>query len=133
MKETAKATPVGDAAPRPARKAYKPPELREFGKLHLLTQGSLGNMGDGGTGMHPPAMSDRRSKHRIVRVGMHPLGIGLYLFEYKPEFHLAWGRGRQFGVMADEVESILPQAVSVDPDGYKRVNYAMLGIDVARH
>ncbi len=77
-------------------------------------------------------MSDRRCKHRIVRTGVHPLGIGLYLFDYRPEFHAAWGCGRHFGVMADEVESILPQAVSVHPDGYKRVNYAMLGLDLGR-
>jgi len=134
MKETAKASAAGQAATRPARKPYKPPELRAFGKLHLLTQGTVGGHGDGaGAMMHTVQMSDRRCKHHIVRAGVHPLGIGLYLFNYKPEFHAAWGPGRQFGVMADEVESILPQAVSVHRDGYKRVNYAMLGIDLARH
>ncbi len=39
--------------------------------------------------------------------------------------------GRQFGVMADEVEAVLPQAVVMHPDGYKRVDYALLGIDLA--
>jgi Chaperone of endosialidase len=131
MKETAKTGSAGQATTRIARKPYKAPELRVFGKLHLLTQGSAGSRTDGG-GTRRMAMSDRRCKQRIVRVGVHPLGIGLYLFDYKPEFHASWGRGRQFGVMADEVESILPQAVSVHPDGYKRVNYAMLGIGLAR-
>jgi Chaperone of endosialidase len=132
MRGTAKPSSIGRAATRPSRTPYKPPALRDFGKLHLLTQGSAGKMGDGGTGMHN-RVSDRRCKHRIVRAGTHPLGIGLYLFDYKPEFHAAWGRGRQFGVMADEVESILPRAVSVPADGYKRVNYTMLGIDLVRH
>jgi hypothetical protein len=34
---------------------------------------------------------------------VHPLGIGLYLFDCMLEFHAAWGRGRKFGVMVDEV------------------------------
>jgi hypothetical protein len=67
-------------------------------------------------------------KENIVRVGDHPLGIGLYLFDYQPQYRETWGRGRRFGVMADEVEAVRPEAVSVHPDGYKQVNYAMLGI-----
>jgi hypothetical protein len=30
--------------------------------------------------------------------------------------------------MIDEVEIVMPEAVSMHPDGYKRVDYAMLGI-----
>src|SRR5208282_5649394 len=129
MKKTARTAPDDRAATRAARKPYKPPELREFGKLHLLTQGTGPHAGEGGTA-HAHRMSDRRCKQRIVRAGVHPLGIGLYLFDYKPDFQATWGRGRQLGVMADEVESVLPQAVSLHPDGYKRVNYAMLGIEL---
>ena len=33
--------------------------------------------------------------------------------------------------MADEVETVLPQAVVMHPDGYKMVDYALLGIDIA--
>jgi hypothetical protein len=29
------------------KKTYKPPQLQHLGKLHLLTQGSTGNFGDG--------------------------------------------------------------------------------------
>ena len=72
--------------------------------------------------------SDRRVKRNIVRVGDHPLGIGLYLFDYDPERGARWGHDRQFGVMADEVEAVMPAAVSVGADGYKQVDYAMLGI-----
>ncbi|NMQ18985.1 tail fiber domain-containing protein [Candidatus Competibacter phosphatis] len=77
--------------------------------------------------------SDRLTKENIVRIGIHPLGIGLYLFDYKPEFRDAWGHGRQFGVMADEIEKVMPEAVSVHLDGYKMVNYAMLGISRSLH
>jgi hypothetical protein len=61
------------------------------------------------------------------------LGIGLYLFDYKSEYRQQHGMGRQFGVMADEVESVFPEAVSVHPGGYKQVNYAMLGISHRIH
>jgi hypothetical protein len=72
--------------------------------------------------------SDRRAKGNIVRIGDHAPGIDLYLFDDKPEFRDAWGHGRQLGVMADEVEQAMPQAVSVYADGYRRVDYAVLGI-----
>jgi hypothetical protein len=64
-------------------------------------------------------------------VGEHPLGIGLYLFDYKSSFREAWGHGRQFGVMADEVERVMPEAVRIGSDGYWLVDYALLGIERA--
>lgn len=67
-------------------------------------------------------------KENIVRIGVHPLGIGLYLFDYRSVHRQEWGHGRQFGVMADEVESVMPDAVLIHSDGYKMVDYAMLGI-----
>ena len=113
------------------KRPYHEPVLRVYGPVKLLTQGTGSRNGDGGQNMM--AASDRRIKENIVRVGGHPLGIGLYLFDYKPEYRDAWGHGRQFGVMADEVETVMPEAVSVHPDGYKMVNYAMLGIRHALH
>lgn len=83
--------------------------------------------------MRDQSGSDRLMKENVVYVDCHPLGIGLYLFDYKPEFRDLWGHGRQFGVMADEVEQVMPEAVSVHPDGYKMVNYAMLGISRNLH
>ena len=77
--------------------------------------------------------SDRIAKENIVRVGTHPLGIGLYLFKYKLEYRQTAGFGRCFGVMADEVEVVLPQAVVMHPHGYKMVDYALLGVDIAEH
>lgn len=65
--------------------------------------------------------SDRRLKKNINRVGTHPLGIGVYEFEY------VWGGGTQVGVMADEVETVMPEAVVTGSTGYKLVNYSMLG------
>jgi len=62
MKDTAKTSSVAQAATRPARTPYTPPELRDFGKLHLLTQGSTGTFSDGSSNMQfhimfmPPPM-----------------------------------------------------------------------------
>ena len=64
------------------------------------------------------APSDRRLKSNIERVGTHPLGIGIYEYDIFGE--------RQRGVMADELESVLPEAVMTHSSGYKIVNYGML-------
>jgi hypothetical protein len=64
------------------------------------------------------AMSDRRLKSNIERVGTHPLGIGIYEYDI-------FG-SRQIGVMADEVEAVRPEAVMQHPSGYKMVNYGAL-------
>ena len=76
-------------------------------------------------------MSDRaaQAEYRPYR---HPsAGHRALLFDYKPAYRETAGFGRQFGVMADEVEAVLPQAVVMHPDGYKMVDYALLGIDIA--
>ncbi len=65
------------------------------------------------------AMSDRRLKSRVTRVGTHPLGIGVYDFDIL-------GR-RERGVMADEVESVMPAAVARHPIGFAMVDYGMIG------
>jgi len=61
--------------------------------------------------------SDRRLKENIVRLGEMSNGLNIYAFNYKdnPE--------RTIGVMADEVELIMPEAVYTRFDGYKMVNY----------
>ena len=106
---------------------YQAPVLRVYGAVSQWTAGSGGN---GQDNRSMSKMSDRTLKENIVRIGTHPAGFGLYLFDYKPEFREIAGFGRQFGVMADEVEAVLPQAVVMHSDGYKRVDYALLGIDV---
>lgn len=63
--------------------------------------------------------SDRRLKSNIVRLGDHPLGIGWYEYDI-------FGR-REQGVMADEVLTVKPEAVSTHPDGYMMVDYAQVG------
>jgi len=129
------------------KRGYVPPKLVCYGRVRDLTQAGTGSQSEfsflGGLIKNcasnrisikanrisiKACASDRNAKENILRIGDHPLGIGLYLFDYKPEFRDAWGHGRQFGVMAQEVETVMPEAVSTHQDGYKMVDYAMLGI-----
>lgn len=65
-------------------------------------------------------MSDRRLKTNIKQIGMHPIGIPLYSYDY------VWGEPG-VGVMADEAEKVRPEAVlRHHPSGYAMVNYGAL-------
>ncbi len=64
--------------------------------------------------------SDRRLKTDVVRVDTLPNGLPLYSFRY------VGGAQRFIGVMADDVELVIPGAVSVDAAGYKQVDYSQL-------
>ena len=113
---------------------YSAPALKHYGRVKMLTKGTATVGADAGFGnARKNPQSDRILKENITLIGKHPLGIGLYLFDYKSEYRDTCGYGRQFGVMADEVETVMPEAVSVHPDGYKLVNYEMLGISQAFH
>ena len=72
--------------------------------------------------------SDVNTKKNITKVGSLPNGLNLYTYEYKDEFKddPKAGHGLQFGVLAHEVEKVIPEAVSVDKSGYKVVNYSYL-------
>jgi len=63
-------------------------------------------------------LSDRRLKSNIVQVSTHSLGFGIYDYEI-------FGQ-RVRGVMADEVEKIIPDAVITSGSGYKMVDYGRL-------
>lgn len=73
-----------------------------------------------------PVPSDIRLKKAITRVGTTVLGLPLYRFEYKSK------SGVFSGVMAQDVLTIAPEAVSTAPDGFYQVDYGMLGIAMRR-
>ena len=66
------------------------------------------------------AASDVRLKTNIEKIGTRKDGLGVY------EYNYIWGGPKQFGVMAQEVEKKYPEAV-LNIDGYKAVNYGLLG------
>jgi hypothetical protein len=78
----------------------------------------MGALGQIGGLAAQAAISDIRLKSKIVRVGTHPLGVGIYEYDID-------GR-RERGVIAQEVERVLPSAVIEHPDGYKMVDYGAL-------
>ena len=74
----------------------------------------------------PPPTSDIRLKTDIQLVGTTAHNLPLYAFRYI-------GNDDQYeGVMAQDVLKAMPAAVSVGEDGYYRVNYEMLGIELRR-
>ncbi len=79
----------------------------------------IGGLADlGGAVVGAPFMSDVRLKSNIVRVGTHPRGFGVYEYDIEDR--------RECGVLAQEVEQVLPEAVVTTPSGYKAVYYGML-------
>ena len=69
-------------------------------------------------------ISDMRVKRDVAEVGRLANGIGLYRFRYY------WNDQVFVGVLAQEVEAIRPDAVIRDGDGYLRVNYQKLGLNL---
>jgi hypothetical protein len=69
-------------------------------------------------------MSDMRVKRNIVPVARLDNGIGLYRFRY------TWSDRLYVGVMAQEVAAIMPDAVVRGTDGYLRVDYGRLGLQL---
>lgn len=80
--------------------------------------GGGGFRGGGGGGRR----SDLALKHDIVLLGHLDNGLGYYRFSYL-------GRTKAYvGVIAQEVQPVVPQAVTRGSDGYLRVYYEKLGI-----
>jgi hypothetical protein len=65
------------------------------------------------------AMSDRRLKKNIERIGRTARGVPMYRFQY------LGGSDYFVGPMADEVEQLVPHAVR-DIGGYKAVDYSLI-------
>lgn len=81
-----------------------------------------GGGGHGGGGGGGGRRSDIVLKHDIVPLGRLDNGIGFYRFSYN-------GNNRAYvGVIAQEVQQVMPKAVVRDRNGYLRVFYEKLGI-----
>lgn len=66
--------------------------------------------------------SDMMLKHDIFLIGHLENGLGFYRFTYNS------GNKTYVGVMAQEVQTIMPTAVLRGSDGYLRVSYDKLGV-----
>ena len=85
-----------------------------------------GLMGLGGAGIM--AASDIRMKENIKQINLLPNGLPVYEYEYKSEFkdHPLAGHGKFVGVMAQEVQAVIPEAVTTLDNGYLAVDYGKL-------
>ena len=72
------------------------------------------------------AMSDRRSKANIVKIGKSPSGLNIYSFSY---INKDFGEGTYSGVMSDEIPK---EAVTKGKDGLDRVDYSQLDVEFKR-
>jgi hypothetical protein len=81
-----------------------------------------GGGGRGGGGGGGGRRSDLRLKHDVVYLGQLDDGIGFYRFVYNG------GDKTYVGVLAQEVQAVMPDAVTRGPDGYLRVYYDKLGL-----
>jgi Protein of unknown function (DUF3300)/Chaperone of endosialidase len=97
---------------------------RSFGFVGRRGGGRIGGRSFGGRGFGGGRgrRSDVRLKHDIVLLGRLDNGLGFYRFAYN-------GSNRVYvGVMAQEVQKIMPEAVVRGRDGYLRVRYDQLGL-----
>ena len=91
------------------------------GGARSFSGGGRGHGGHGGRGGHG-RRSDIALKHDIVLLGHLNNGLGFYRFSYN-------GSDRAYvGVIAQEVQSVMPAAVTRGRDGYLRVYYSQLGL-----
>ena len=76
----------------------------------------------GGGGRGGGRRSDIRLKHDIILLGSFDNGLGFYRFMYN-------GSDKVFvGVVAQEVQKVVPEAVVRGSDGYLKVLYEKLGL-----
>ena len=61
-------------------------------------------------------------KHEVALLERLPNGLGLYRFVYNG------GHTAYVGVLAQEVQGVMPEAVARGSDGYLRVFYDKLGL-----
>ncbi len=98
------------------------PDLSAIGSDDLSDGGGVEVIGQDDV----ETVSDSRLKTDIAQVGKTVYGLPLYNFKYigKPEVYE--------GVMAQDVLKVMPSAVLRGADGYYRVKYKDLGIQMRR-
>ena len=107
-------------------------KLQVFGDVRVgtaLTSGCVKNFA--GTGIAGTCASDRRFKKNIT-----PFGPVLNRFAALQPVHFYWraaefpdrhfGEAQSYGLIAQDVEQVLPELVVTGEDGFKQVDYARL-------
>jgi len=85
------------------------------------SQGGLYSTGFGGGvtgGLSGSGLSDIRLKKDIEHLFTMDNGVPIYSFKYQ------WSDDTNIGTMAQDIEGIIPDAVSMNSEGYKMVDYS---------
>ena len=83
-------------------------------------------LGAAGTVGKLAGFSDVRLKSKITFIGKLENGIKIYKWKWNEKGKELAGDQVEFGVIAQEVQKIVPEAVKRGPDGYLMVNYGAL-------
>jgi hypothetical protein len=107
-------------------------KLQVFGDIRVGTTGTNGCVKNfAGTGIAGTCPSDRRFKRDITAFGhvldqfakLEPVRYYWRTTDF-PERH--FGNARNYGLIAQDVERVLPELVATDADGFKAVDYSQL-------
>ena len=112
---SAQAAPILDAGIAQGNANAAAAAAAQSGQNALL--GGLAGLGSAGIAKY----SDIRLKERIERIGTHPTGVGRYRWVWKGT------DTTDVGVLAQELQSIRPDAVTVHASGFLQVDYAAIG------
>lgn len=95
----------------------------QYSRSQGQSKGGKGGLGGllGGA-LSSVAASDRRLKKDIKFIRTLPNGLNVYSYKYIND------KGPYVGVMADEVEKLVPEALGPMIDGYKTVDYRKIGV-----
>ena len=97
-------------------------------------QGGIGEVvGDLVTQYGPQAVnyvrglfSDVRLKENIQKIGVSPNGFNVYTWDWNEDGKRLAGNTPSVGVIAQEVEQVIPDAVSIGAEGYLLVDYSQI-------
>jgi endosialidase-like protein len=107
-------------------------KLQVFGDVRVGTSGTNGCIKNfAGTGLAGTCVSDRRYKQNITPfrpvlsqlIALQPVHYYWRAAEF-PEKH--FGDAQAYGLIAQDVEAVLPELVVTNDDGYKAVDYSKL-------
>lgn len=110
---------VGVAAPDYQGAAYNTynAQYQQYQAQQQARSSAMGSIFGLAGSLAPLAISDRRLKHNLVRIGTLANGLATFAFSYIGE------KARQFGVMAQDVLAVRPDAVVTLSSGHLAVDY----------
>jgi hypothetical protein len=89
------------------------------------TQGIIDGVGKAASGVGSLiALSDIRAKENISKIGQLPSGLGLYSWDWKESAPDDAKNNPTVGVIAQEVQQLIPDAIVQREDGYMAVDYS---------